>query len=225
MYITVWSNTTTCTCTCRLISGSGMLSHMTVPLQTPSHPRRQYPLLVSSFEHEGHLHHHLHWRRRGDQGECDRTPGPPACPSSSVASPPQHELPETKTHTPHGQGLHSRTYQGGGWAGTPCDLFIEGSVYTVVTDRKHCVTDYFLCYVTVCINSVCTYLLFSSSLYPIKSTSYQRQESARGGSNARRRTRTGSRDHSRWRVRLLAREYPRVDGHWTSVALHSHKQT
>ena len=32
-----------------------------------------------------------------------------------------------------------------------------------VTDRKHCVTDYFLCYVTVCINSVCTYLLFSSS--------------------------------------------------------------
>ena len=90
-----------------------------------------------------------------------------------------------------------------------------------VTDRKHCVTDYFLCYVTVCINSVCTYLLFSSSPCILLKVLATRVRRAQGeGVTLRWRTRTGPGGHSCWRVRLLAREYPRVDGHWTSVALH-----
>ena len=89
-----------------------------------------------------------------------------------------------------------------------------------VTDRKHSVTDYFLCYVTVCINSVCTYLLFSSSPCILLKVLATRDRRAQGeGVTLRWRTRTGSRDHSCWRVRLLAREYPRVDGNWASVAL------
>ena len=94
-------------------------------------------------------------------------------------------------------------------------------IHLYVTDWKHCVTDYFLCYVIVCINSVCTYLLFSSSpctLLKVLATGDRRAQGE--GVTLRWRTRTGSGGHSCWRVRLLARECPRVDGNWASVALH-----
>ena len=73
---------------------------------------------------------------------------------------------------------------------------------------------------------MCTYLLFSSSPCILLKVLATRDRRAQGeGVTLRRRTRTGSGGHSCWRVRLLAREYPRVDGHWTSVALHMYTHT
>ena len=71
----------------------------------------------------------------------------------------------------------------------------------------------------MCARIFCSVLPLNCLLIKVPATRDRRAQ-GEGVTRLRRRTRTGSRDHLCWRVRLLAREYPRIDGNWTSVALH-----
>jgi hypothetical protein len=60
---------------------------------------------------------------------------------------------------PHRQVPATYTYH------YPVYVAIPNKMYIHATNRKHCITDYFLYYVIDCINGVCMCVLFSSPQY------------------------------------------------------------